>query len=55
MTITAKGKVRHNGKDYKKGDEIPGLKKDETKRLLDLDAAEDSAASEKDLEGDKKE
>ncbi|KGE20645.1 hypothetical protein [Paenibacillus wynnii] len=40
MAIIAKGKVRHNGKDYVKGDEIIDLTEKEANRLIDLAVAE---------------
>ena len=33
INVTALSFVRHNNKDYKPGDKIPGLKKDDLERL----------------------
>lgn len=41
MAYKALGNIRHSGKNYKKGDEIPGLKKEEAKRLIDLEVLEE--------------
>ena len=40
-----KGTVRHNGKDYKVGEELPTLKKEEAERLLDLNVVEEKSKS----------
>ncbi|WP_165980009.1 hypothetical protein [Paenibacillus dendritiformis] len=45
MEIIAKGTIYHNGKMYEPGEEIPGLKKEEAKRLLELGVAEEHRAS----------
>ncbi|BFH15920.1 hypothetical protein WJ0W_003278 [Paenibacillus melissococcoides] len=53
MAIIAKGTIYHNGQMYEPGEEIPGLKKEEAKRLLELGVAEEqkaSAKAEKDTE-----
>lgn len=55
VAIIAKGKVRHNGKDHKKGDEILGLKEAEAKRLIDLDVAEDDGVKAKSQKAAEKE
>lgn len=41
MGYIAKGKVLHNGKYFNSGDEVPGLKKDEAERLIELGAVEE--------------
>lgn len=38
LNVFAVSNVRHNRKDYKPGDKIPGLKKDDLNRLLRLQA-----------------
>ncbi|GED35078.1 hypothetical protein P9G84_23080 [Brevibacillus centrosporus] len=38
--IVTKGTVRHNGKDYKMGEELPTLKKEEAERLVGLEVIE---------------
>lgn len=51
MSYTAIEKVRHSGKKYEPGDTVPGLKKDEAKRLIDLgviEEVEDTKADAKD-------
>ncbi|GIO09664.1 hypothetical protein J31TS6_56920 [Brevibacillus reuszeri] len=40
MALVVKGKVIHNGKLYLTGEEIPGLKETESKRLLQLEVIE---------------
>lgn len=39
--VVVKGTVRHNGKSFKVGEGIPGLKKDEAGRLIELGAVEE--------------
>ncbi|MDF9845582.1 MULTISPECIES: hypothetical protein [unclassified Paenibacillus] len=46
MAYKALGNILHSGKNYKKGDEIPGLKKEEAKRLIDLKVLEEESAKE---------
>ncbi|MGN7360026.1 DUF7210 family protein [Paenibacillus sp. SAF-054] len=41
MEYIATGKVLHNGKYYRPGDEVPGLKKEEAERLLALEVIEE--------------
>ncbi|NTU28856.1 hypothetical protein HPY27_01605 [Brevibacillus sp. HB1.1] len=43
--IVTKGTVRHNGKDYRVGEELPTLKKEEAERLLDLKVVEEKGKS----------
>ncbi|MGG4452326.1 hypothetical protein [Brevibacillus porteri] len=43
--IVTKGTVRHNGKEYRVGEELPTLKKEEAERLLDLKVVEEKAKS----------
>ncbi|MCM3141308.1 hypothetical protein [Brevibacillus sp. MER 51] len=43
--IVTKGIVRHNGKDYRVGEELPTLKKEEAERLLDLNVVEEKGKS----------
>lgn len=40
-TVNRGQKVRHNGITYGPGENIPGLKKDEAQRLIDLGAVSD--------------
>lgn len=46
MAYKALGKIRHNGKEYKIGDDVTGLKKEEAKRLIDLKVLEEVSAKE---------
>lgn len=39
--IIAKGTIYHNGKMYEPGEEVPDLKKEEAKRLIELQVAEE--------------
>lgn len=41
MSIYAIERVRHNGEEYKAGEEILGLTAEEAKRLIDLKVAEE--------------
>ncbi|WP_312117942.1 DUF7210 family protein [Brevibacillus reuszeri] len=40
-----KGTVRHNGKDYKVGEEVLSLEKEEAERLLELNVVEEKSKS----------
>jgi hypothetical protein len=53
VAIIAKGNILHNGKNYKKGDEINDLKEDEAQRLLDLEVVEDDGSKAKSPKADK--
>lgn len=46
MAYKTLGKIRHNGKDYKIGEDISGLKKEEAKRLIDLKVLEEVSGKE---------
>lgn len=43
MAYIALENVRHNGKEFKKGDEVTGLKKEEATRLLELKVVEEES------------
>lgn len=45
MAIKALVNVQHNGKLYRKDDELPNMKADELKRLIDGKYAEDDKKS----------
>lgn len=44
-TVNRGQKVRHNGKTYGPGENIPGLKKEEAQRLIELGAVSDGKES----------
>lgn len=53
MAIIAKGTIYTNGQMYEPGEEIPGLKKEEAKRLLDLGVAVEQRASKSEKEDER--
>lgn len=53
--IVIKGTVSHSGKQFKKGEEVVGLKKEDAERLLELNVIEEDKPSAKTTKSEVKE